>query len=610
MAHSLFSPKFLLTSLFQRGGLTLKLAWREYRLPFSLQTWKSGCPGGCDFRWLTFLLAGVLCMALLLLGTREGLMNRFVETLLGKVPHSGVPIWIVPTTGRRLDGPVLSHIQNQIAPVFPYRDIPPEKIRLPGHPGYDNDKPVFPGRAVSFFDPLWKLPTRSPPQPETCFPQPPSDGTDKLPLEVTLNKSWFLNQFDYSAYRKALASQLPAPCLKELPSAETTNPVDLLQVLWLDIDLKEHELVPFKIRWAEQIPAMEKLAFLLPMTTYHLVWIAKDLSELRYYPEMQGGDGVRVGEIFLPDAYLEKNVEKQLDGLITCTNGTRQDDVIQFPKYLPVYWIQACANAHNLPYTEDWNKEAYSGDKIRHDKPWALFLPCHRLDEAYKRMLSHQATDACAQNPYNNVPLNMLREDFMLSRALVYAKDYTKLSEIKDKLLQLKVRDKQALYLHDIYKKSIDRFDFLADSLETLQGPYALIFGAFLLLLLWVNLGTLIDHRQHRYGILLAKGMPEMQIRNMVYFQVFLATLVGMILALAAFWVVKEAINYWFSVFVLEAHRDNLDILGTLDLLPLNWLHIVGVWMVGLVITVVVAAIHLYFMPLRRDTAPSELLQS
>ncbi|KHD07624.1 hypothetical protein PN36_04010 [Candidatus Thiomargarita nelsonii] len=516
-------------------------------------------------------------MALLLLSTQKGLMNRFVETLVGKVPHYGVPIWVVPTIGHRIDATILSEI-NKIAPVFPYRDIYPEKIHLPGHS-------ETPGRAVHSFDPLWKLPANTQPDPETCFPRALSEST--LPLEVTLNKSWFKKHFDYPAYRKALESRLPPPCLNE------TN---LQSLLWLELDLREPELVPFKIRWVEQIPAMENLAFLFPMTTYHIIWVSKDLIKLRYYPEMQGQDDVRVKEIFVPEEYLG---QKELQGFIACTKATQRDDVIQFPKYLPVYWIQACAN--ELPITQDWHKEVHNGDKIHHERPWALSLPCHRLNALYKRMLNQTCVEG-------NVPLNLLRDDFRVSRALVYARDYTYLSEIKDKLLALEENGKSVLYLHEIYKKSIDRFDFLAESLEALRWPYGAIFGIFLLLILWINIGTLIDHRRHRYGILLAKGMPSHQIYLMVFFQMFLVTLVGIVVALLVFLGIKFAINSWIFAEIVETHRDNLDIIGTLDLLPFDWLYLL-VWSVGILVTMGIAALHLRLMPLRRDTAPWELLQ-
>jgi len=413
-----------------------KLARREYRLKMIFST--ASCPGGCDFRWLTWLLAGVLCMALLLLGTQAGLMNRFVETLLGKVPNAGVPIWVIPSTGHHL-GPMLSEIQQIVPDVYPYRDIAPEKIHLPGFQG--NDKTTFRGRAVYSFDPLWHLPTTSSPEPVSCFPQRPSDGTDQLPLEVTLNKSWFHNKknFNYSAYRQALiARQLPPACL---PPAKSENLADL-PVLWLDIEHQQHELTPFKIRWVEQIPAMEKLAFLFPLTTYHVMWVAKDLSKLRYYPEMQGGTGVRVKDIFVPEEYLGKVLEKKRQDFLTCTQGKIQNDAIQFPKPLPVYWIQACAKTADLPYNQDWNLEVSNGDKIRHDNFQYLSLPCSRLNDIYRRMLSNQATQLCIQQPASLAPLNMLGDNFRIYRVLVYAKDYTELSEIKDRLLQVKMREK------------------------------------------------------------------------------------------------------------------------------------------------------------------------
>ncbi len=565
-----------------------KLALREYLLPFSWQyLWKKKCPGGCDFRGFTFLLVGVLCMSLLLLSTQQGLMNRFVETLLGNVPNSGVPIWVVPTLGHRFDAPLLQEIEK-IAPVFPYRDIIPEtkKISLPGH----TQKP-FLGRAVHFSDPFWKLADTTLPVPENCFPQ--TNGT--LPLVVTLNKSWFVKNFDFIAYSEAMKnSKLPPPCLSTV-----ANSIESFKVLWLKVNIRKSQFIPFKIRWVERIPAMEKIAFLFPMKTFHIMQVSKDLSALDYFPELQGGEGVRVKEIRVPKEYLGEAE------FMACIKGRKLENVIQFSEYLPMYWIQACAKANNIPYTDNWNKEVRSGDRISHEKPWTLSLPYEPLNDIYKRMLTNEANELGIQDPYNNVPLDMLRKNFQITRALVYVQDYTKVSDSKNDILKLRVNGKQALYLHEIYKKSIDRFDFLTDSLKALRWPYGVIFGLFLLLLLWINIGTFIDHRQHRYGILLAKGMPQEQIRKMVYFQMFLVTSVGIIFALFLFFTAKFAINYLVFADVVEAHKDNLDIIGALYLLPFDWIYLL-VWPVGVLVSIGIAALRL---PLRHDTAASELLQ-
>jgi hypothetical protein len=98
----------------------------------------------------------------------------------------------------------------------------------------------------------------------------------------------------------------------------------------------------------------------------------------------------------------------------------------------------------------------------------------------------------------------------------------------------------------------------------------------------------------------------------MLYLQMFLTTSFGLLLALSIFLIVKVAINYWAFAPILEGHRNNLDIIGTLDLLPLalpdDFLY---VWISSLLVTVILVSIHLYyFLPLRSSTAPSELLQS
>ncbi len=120
-----------------------------------------------------------------------------------------------------------------------------------------------------------------------------------------------------------------------------------------------------------------------------------------------------------------------------------------------------------------------------------------------------------------------------------------------------------------------------------LLWPYALVFGIFILLVLWVNIGSLIAHRRHRYGILLAKGMPSSEIYLMVSFQMFLVTLVSIVVALFVFLGIQYAI---------------------LDRLLFDWRSLL-IWPVGILVTMGIAALHLRLMPLRRDTAPWELLQ-
>jgi hypothetical protein len=67
-----------------------KLAWIEWQR--SLFWHQSSKP---DFFWLTLLLALTLSLALLIYGSREGLLNRFMDVSLGYVQNAGIPIWVV-----------------------------------------------------------------------------------------------------------------------------------------------------------------------------------------------------------------------------------------------------------------------------------------------------------------------------------------------------------------------------------------------------------------------------------------------------------------------------------------------------------------------------------
>ena len=70
-------------------------------LRLGLREWGRGLAGTSrdrsgrrDFFYLTALLAATLVLGVLLLGTREGMLNRFLDVSLGHMPGHGIPIWV------------------------------------------------------------------------------------------------------------------------------------------------------------------------------------------------------------------------------------------------------------------------------------------------------------------------------------------------------------------------------------------------------------------------------------------------------------------------------------------------------------------------------------
>jgi len=136
-----------------------KLAWIEWRRSFLWN--KSSKP---DFFWLTMLLALTLSLALLIYGSREGLLNRFMDVSLGYVQDAGIPIWIVAKVddeGRVMDRELLEKIQSLDYKIHPYRLVEWDQVSLPGTIDGKTDlwqaeHIAFKGWAVSADDPLWK----------------------------------------------------------------------------------------------------------------------------------------------------------------------------------------------------------------------------------------------------------------------------------------------------------------------------------------------------------------------------------------------------------------------------------------------------------------------
>jgi RNAse (barnase) inhibitor barstar len=189
----------------------IRLALKEFWLPFHYR--KAGCPGGRDFVWLSIFMALLLTLMLLLLASREGLLNRFVDVLLGNVPGHGVPISVTNNMfskgGRNaIDSSVLTVVKglNNDIPglqIYPYRTLEANLyplVSLPDEQIWKNKRddgskfgPEFNGWAVYSDDPLWDVRSVS----------------TMLPLKIVMSRTLFDTYFDYPHYRQTLQGLLP-----------------------------------------------------------------------------------------------------------------------------------------------------------------------------------------------------------------------------------------------------------------------------------------------------------------------------------------------------------------------------------------------------------------
>ncbi|MCP4349687.1 MAG: FtsX-like permease family protein [Desulfobacterales bacterium] len=128
----------------------------------------------------------------------------------------------------------------------------------------------------------------------------------------------------------------------------------------------------------------------------------------------------------------------------------------------------------------------------------------------------------------------------------------------------------------------------------------------FILSFLSIQIGILIGHRRHNYGMFLAKGMEWKQIYLMVWFQLFIATVMG---TATAFATVRISASYIQNAVkpVAFAYRDTLN-MADFNLLPLTYGNYIITSLIVFSVSCMLATVILYLMPLRQRTHPAVLL--
>ncbi|MBF0143540.1 MAG: hypothetical protein HQL57_07180 [Magnetococcales bacterium] len=575
-----------------------------------------GCiAGGRDFAWLTLLLALVVSMALLLVGSRAGLLERFTDALLGTLRPHGVPIWVTAHWEnqdgiessllrqlRELEGPS-SGTRSGIT-VHPYRRLEGSRPRvlLPD----DNiwkAGPPFVGWAVYSKDPLWQLETPTDWQDDSW--KTPDEWLG-LPLTVVLSESLFRSQFNYPLYRDSLRQALKerAPELPAELSRESFR--QTFKTLWLKVTVADEErLLPFQVRWVHHIPAMEKVAFLFPLSTFHALLAAHHFPELKFEPTNHGEGDTKIQQHLLSKNYPRAEIssfvqcvqEELAASGLTGLASLKANRCLK-PRLPEKERLAGLGNA-----TSEW-------DTLNHDNRNQLWIPCPRLptnDPVHGALCPGMDDDPAMRALL--VPWDVTSYGTSFSAVHVYVPSPSTLNQAIGKLLAMKSADgKPALNIHPMYQDALNRFNLLSDMLATMVPAFSLTFGLFLAFLLLAQIGTLIGHRRLHYGILLSRGFSASGIYAKITFQMLLATLVGGAFSIA---VMVPALRHLLERGFHKIVQDYESLLPPgydYQVLPLT-LEMIGLTVAAVFLAVVVVTHFLVFrLPLRGNTAPSDLL--
>lgn len=535
----------------------------------------------------------------LLLASKEGLLNSLVDVFLGNVKGHGIPVLVTnntfsPSGVNMIDKSALAAIRDlgkndqfhsipQLK-VYPYREIENNLsyVELPDKSVWKNkqtDVPPFIGWAVNADDPLYQSKSSN-----TAFP-----------LEIVINQSLFNSYFDYDKYRETLKQRLPESLFNTIPEKSPKNSVPTTLWLKLKFGLGREELFPFSVIPVERIQAVQKLAFLFPLSTYQALKASVDYPKLRYFPE---SEETRIKQIAIK---IDDNHKSDLYRRFALTvNGElseyRGDLLVSFNFPMRKSWIDEYAKDYHFRYDE---VNTIKGDQIDFSDGY-LILPCGRLTTERLRTMN---IDDCQSDPTQPVRLDITAEGQGFRHAQVYVSDRTHLKTAVESLVTMK---EKALRLHPSYQDALNRFSFLSAMLEVMERPFMIYFVAFLLCALGVQLGILIGHRRHRYGVFIAKGMMYLQVYAMLMIQISLSLLIGFLCA----FLIITGFRFYLTAKIFPVARDYSDTLNiaSYDFLPLSFSDY-AISLIGIVIFAwALAIVILFFLPLRKNSSPALLL--
>ncbi len=547
---------------------TLRLAWIEFARAFRLRF----APGGRDLMWFTLLLAGLQLHGLVILAAREGILEQSVNAFLGYEEGHGVPVWVLPNSLRgtyagNIDADLVASVREAGFGMEPYRRFrTAAKLRLPssgiwrgGRAMDTRGLPRFAGLAVDTGGPLWP------------GPAPAAEG----PWPIVLNATTFARYFDLSAYRAALDGRVPEAELAAIPD----DPARITELprLWLEMRVHKGELAPFEVTWAPHITiGAEQIAYVAPLDLWHLIdEAARNPATLCLFPE--GGPGLGRRILTLRSEALAFGTDRRalragfaelaeaLGGTLRArptrmqvTFGTEDERAAFAPGRrcdpgLPEGRVLAMAAEAGLPVSAADPGVVVDSTRPVRIEAGRLLLPCDAVPP--DRRARGETQDEGGQCL---VALPLAERDTGFEEAFLYAASRLEIGRLLDFVLcrpvdglpppearrplcldpevdAAEAEPDPRLRIDEVYEDALTRYNFLTDLIEQLRGPIGLGLFGLLLVILWVQIGTILGHRRLRYAMLLCNGATWGQIRLMVVAQGVFAATLALALAVAVF---------------------------------------------------------------------------
>ena len=515
-------------------------------------------PGGHDLFGLSAISGLLVAMIAMMGALHQGIVVNFADSLLGYTPGGGVPLRVVADTSisggsRMIDAMRLFANARQLvgsetdpnSPLARFEFHPAEEVefgspqlQLPGiqevMEGRDRrlsgawvtstsaTGTSFVGWAVALDSPLWRWAGLA------------SDDDTQL-ASIIANRTAFREHFRFDAYAKALAQILPDSVAKRWN--DENRSAELPSTLYLQIPAPGggSSVSQFRVHWVESFPTPQKLAFLIPMETYKALTVVRFSGDTLAFPSVVAGSRTRVSAVHVYDAdRVPATTPDQLAvRLGQCLDAERFNREISIEVHLrmrmplPEAWVEGCLGQVGLQKGRDVEAEPVESAGMTLTRG-GIGARC--ADLRNPTFLPPQQRRACSDDPDARVSISPY---FATNMGLVYVADRLKVGEATAALNEASINGRQAFVLSELYQSSLARFSYLVSTLQFMVQPAA-IFGLFVLVyVLHFQIDTWISHRRKHYGVLMARGFRWQDIYRMCMAQACLATVVGVVVALA-----------------------------------------------------------------------------
>lgn len=626
----------------------LKLAFLEYFRSVSIRA-----PGGRDFLWTTLLMFFVQLLALVILTAREGVLERSVDAFLGNKPGFGIPIWTLPNfLGENqpvlITSKLIKDIESGGYLAAPFRRLNNDQmLRLPEKYIWAENTKVdeikFSGMAADFRGPMVPHDDVNTAPPQGLFdgkpPRQPEGfrGFDSEPYvvkdghwDIVLDEKLFAKYFDLSEYKRALQGLIPRAALASIPTDKSQ--LTEMKVIWLKIKIhKSERLMPFKIKWSKYFGiGSGNTAYIVPIELHNLFIVAKDNPKLCAFLEAGPKLGSRVlslrSDRLLGMSKKDRNAIRAdfelLAGVLggkvenagsrialyfgdrkkdqsrlrnTCDAGISEFRLMMFAKELGLNNVSKQLGA------------VLTSASHLSGRPNSVFANCGSLTDRTLRKADRNGTgDACIAD------IPMATEGGGYSEMLLFARERLDIKNLVDFMTcqpTLRTPNPMArkhlcipanaegnipesrLMINQIYKDSLTRFGFLTELLNGIGRPIGTVMIGMLAAILWVQLGTVLDHRRFRYAMLLSNGISWMQVKAMIITQVILGVSISLVFAVGCFMLIK----FYLLNEMLGISRvyDTITLGKAIDVLPVWPMAVFTVAMTTMTIAITVTLIQL-----------------